>query len=197
VLAGWCVAGALAFEIARQLSEAGARVSQVFLIDSWAPGYFSRLPLPRRLIGGYSLRWQLARADWRRFKSGEHSFREFIEQRATVRSLWRLWLSLTGRASRGEPVAAATAPEQHDKWLLQYLQSTTNRYEPKRYSGGITLFRSTQEPTGWLFDPLAGWGQYAQSGVELVMVEGNHFTMFQDPGATQMAQQMAPLIGAA
>jgi hypothetical protein len=29
------------------------------------------------------------------------------------------------------------------------------------------------------------------------MVEGNHFTMFQDPGASQMAGRMAPLIAAA
>jgi thioesterase domain-containing protein len=29
------------------------------------------------------------------------------------------------------------------------------------------------------------------------MVEGNHFTMFQDPGATQMAAHMARLIAAA
>jgi non-ribosomal peptide synthetase component F/thioesterase domain-containing protein/acyl carrier protein len=197
VLAGWCVAGALAFEIARQLSAAGARVSQVFLIDSWAPGYFSRLPLPRRLIGTYSLRWQLARDDWRRFKSGQHSFAEFIEQRATVQKLRRLWAKLSGRASRGEAVDATAGLEQYDKWLLEYLESTTNRYEPKRYSGRVTLFRSTQEPTGWLFDPLAGWGQYAPGEVELVMVEGNHFTMFQDPGATGMAQRMLPLIGAA
>jgi hypothetical protein len=48
-----------------------------------------------------------------------------------------------------------------------------------------------------MFDPLAGCGRYAQGGIELAMVEGNHFTMFQDPGATQMAERMAPLIAAA
>jgi non-ribosomal peptide synthetase component F/thioesterase domain-containing protein/acyl carrier protein len=197
VLAGWCVAGALAFEIARQLSAAGAQVSQVFLMDSWAPDYFSRLPLQRRLIGTYSLRWQLTRADWRRYRSGQQSFAQFIEQRASVQRLRRLWGRLAARTSRGESIDMAGGPEQYDKWLLEYLQSITRRYEPKRYSGRITLFRSTLEPTGWLFDPLAGWGAYAQGGVELVMVEGNHFTMFQDPGATQMALNMGPLIGAA
>jgi hypothetical protein len=114
-----------------------------------------------------------------------------------VQKLRRLWAKLSGRASRGEAVDATAGLEQYDKWLLEYLKSTTNRYEPKRYSGRVTLFRSTQEPTGWLFDPLAGWGRYAPGEVELVMVEGNHFTMFQDPGATGMAQRMLPLIGAA
>ncbi|MBV8805619.1 MAG: AMP-binding protein, partial [Sinobacteraceae bacterium] len=193
LLAGWCVAGALAFEIARQLDSASQRVSNVFLIDSWAPGYFARLPLLRRLIGTYSLRWQLTRADWRRVRSGQQTFGQFIDQRVSVQKLLRLF----GLKAASQPAQVTAGPEQYDKWLLDYLQSTTNRYLPKRYSGRITLFRSTQEPTGWMFDPLAGWGEYAQGGVDLAMVEGNHFTMFQDPGATQMAERMAPLITAA
>jgi non-ribosomal peptide synthetase component F/thioesterase domain-containing protein/acyl carrier protein len=196
ILAGWCVAGALAFEIARQLVASHERVSNVFLIDSWVPGYFARLPLLRRLAGTYSLRWQLARADWRRFKSGQQTFAQFMEQRPSVQHLRTLLARLLGRKDR-ERVTEAAGPEQHDKWLLEYLKSTTSRYEPKPYSGRITLFRSTQEPTGWMFDPLAGWGGYAQGGVQLAMVEGNHFTMFQDPGAGQMAESMAPLIAAA
>ena len=38
VLLGWCNGGTLAFEIARQLEEAGEVVSRVFLIDTWIPG---------------------------------------------------------------------------------------------------------------------------------------------------------------
>ena len=99
-----------------------------------------------------------------------------------------------GRKDRQQVIEAA-GPEQYDQWLLEYLKSTTARYEPKAYSGRITLFRSTHEPTGWMFDPLAGWGRYAQGGIELAMVEGNHFTMFQDPGATQMAERIDPPAG--
>jgi thioesterase domain-containing protein len=87
----------------------------------------------------------------------------------------------------------AANPENYDKWLLEYLQATTARYEPGAYPGRITLFRSTQEPTGLLFDPLAGWAEFAQ-GVDLELVEGNHFTIFQDPGATQMAARMGAMI---
>jgi len=194
LLAGWCVAGALAFEIARQLTAAEQRVSNVFLIDSWVPRYFARLPLLRRLIGNYSLRWQLARADWRRYRSGHQTFTQFIDQRPSLRRARQMLARLSGRENADPATQMAAGPEQYDKWLLEYLQSTTNRYEPKAYSGRVTVLRSTQEPTGWMFDPLAGWGQFARGGAELAMVEGNHFTMFQDPGATQMAERMAPLI---
>jgi non-ribosomal peptide synthetase component F/thioesterase domain-containing protein/acyl carrier protein len=198
LLAGWCVAGALAFEIARQLTAANERVSNVFLIDSWVPRYFERLPLFHRLIGSYSLRWQLARADWRRSRLGQQTFAQFMKQRPSLRKARKLLARLSGQenADAANEMAAA-GPEQYDKWLLEYLQSTTLRYEPKPYSGRVTVLRSRQEPTGWLFDPLAGWGRFAQAGIELAMVDGNHWTMFQDPGATQMAERMAPAILAA
>jgi thioesterase domain-containing protein/acyl carrier protein len=198
VLAGWCVAGALAFEIARQLVAANERVSHVFLIDSWVPRYFERLPLLRRLTGSYSLRWQLARADWRRRRLNQQTFAQFIDQRPSLRKARKLLARLSGQETADITRETDSGPEQYDRWLLEYLQSTTNRYEPKPYAGSrVTVLRSTQEPTGWLFDPLAGWGRFTPGGIELAMVEGNHSTMFQDPGATQMAEHMAPLILAA
>jgi thioesterase domain-containing protein len=195
VLAGWCVAGALAFEIARQLTAANQEVRSLFLIDSWVPRYFARQPWLRRWIGHYSLRFQLALADWRRYISGQQTLADFMSQRVLVQRIRALRATNKGAAAqtaRGESGAAAD-PETYDKWLLEYLQATTGRYEPGKYSGRITLFRSTQEPTGLLFDPLAGWSAFAQ-GVDLELVEGNHFTIFQDPGATQMAARMASLI---
>ena len=193
LLAGWCVAGALAFEIARQLTATNQQVRNVFLLDSWAPNYFTRLSWLRRVIGNYSLRVQLAFADWRRFRTGEQTFAQFMEHRNSVRKMRKL---LAAGQTSERPVENTTGPEMYDKWLLEYLQATTNRYEPKPYSGRVTLFRSKGEPTGLLFDPLAGWGRFARGGIELEMVDGNHHTMFQDPGATQMAGRMSKLISA-
>ena len=193
LLAGWCVAGALAFEIARQLAAGGHEVRNVFLIDSWVPRYFTRLPWLRRVIGTYSLRWQLARADWRLYRSGRQTYRQFIGQRPSLRRLGKLWGDDFSTQSGG----TAGGPEEYDRWLLEYLKATTDRYEPGLYTGSVTLLRSTGEPTGWWFDPHAGWGQFARGEIRLAMVDGNHFTMFQDPGATQMAHHMGPTLAAA
>lgn len=195
VLAGWCVAGALAFEIARQLVESGQPVARLFLIDSWLPRYFARLPRWRRLVGYQSLRWQMARQEWRKYMAGKQSLVDFFNRLMTVRRMRGLIARLRGpTTANGEAHLPAIAPQEYDQWLLQYLTSKTDRYEPQPYRGRIVLFRSTQEPTGWLFDPLAGWGRYASEGVELIIVEGNHFTMFHDPGATHMATRMAQMI---
>ena len=194
VLAGWCVAGALAFEIARQLVESGQPVAHLFLIDTWLPRYFARLPVWRRVIGNQSMRWQMTRFEWRKFTAGQQTLKDFFNRLITVRRVQSLVERIAGSAASAEPQQPAIAPQDYDQWLLQYLRSRTDCYEPQPYRGRITLFRSTHEPTGWWFDPLAGWGRYASAGVELVTVPGNHFTMFQEPGCAQMATRMAAII---
>jgi thioesterase domain-containing protein len=47
------------------------------------------------------------------------------------------------------------------------------------------------EPTGWWFEQDAGWGRVARAGVDVQFVDGNHFTMFQEPGSAQMAAHVA------
>ena len=188
---GWCVAGALAFEIARQLNEAGHTVADLYLVDSWVPRYISRQPFPRRLVADYTLRWQLFYADWRKMRAGHQSFSDFVSNRVFVQKFKRSLAN--GRPPRWDEERSGAidfSRENYDLWLLHYLQGLTNGYQPGMYEGRLTLFRSTLEPTGWFFDPLAGWGQFARRGVALNIVTGDHHTMFQDPGATEMAQNM-------
>ena len=189
---GWCVAGALAFEIARQLTTAGLPVADLYLIDSWVPKYISRQPFPRRLIADYTLRWQLLYADWRKMRAGHQSFGEFVSKRIFVQKFKRSLAN--GRPPRWDESRSEAmdfSRENYDLWLLHYLQGLTDVYQPGAYEGRLTLFRSTLEPTGWFFDPLAGWGQFARRGVALNIVTGDHHTMFQDPGAGEMARNIA------
>jgi non-ribosomal peptide synthetase component F/thioesterase domain-containing protein/aryl carrier-like protein len=188
-LMGWCVAGALAFEIARQLVAEQQPISHLFLIDSWVPGYFRRLPRLHRYLSLYSLRAQLIVADWRRVLSSEKSVGAFITQRTLFKRLKRLFTGADDGA-RGKQEPQAT-PETYDQWLLAYLQRVTDSYTPKPYEGSVTLLRSRLEPTGWFFREDAGWGEFARSGVDVQFVDGNHFTMFQDPGSQQMARHVA------
>jgi len=195
-LMGWCVAGALAFEIACQLDAAQQEVQHLYLMDAWVPGYQKRLPKLRALISDYSLRWQFIVADWRRLRAKQLGFGAFLENRALIKKLRKLFR----RPNPTDIVLTAdnssVSPEDYDQWLLAYLQQITAHYEPKRYRGKITLFRSHDEPTGWWFDPNAGWGPYAEGGVDLHLVDGDHFTMFQEPGVSQTAEKIAAAVAA-
>ena len=198
-LMGWCVAGALAFEIARQLVQNNKQVNSLYLMDAWVPRYIQRQPSLRRWIADYSLRWQMIRADWRLVEQKRQVIRDFLYKRNAIKAIRSIWKMLSDRIThQNQDVAESEAikelsREDYDKWLLQYLQSITAKYQPGKYPGRLTLFRSLQEPTGWLFDPLAGWGPYADS-VELVMVAGDHYTMFQESGAQQMAERITDIL---
>jgi non-ribosomal peptide synthetase component F/thioesterase domain-containing protein/acyl carrier protein len=190
-LIGWCVAGALAYEIARQLVQANKQVTSLYLMDSWIPRYIQRQPPLRRLVSDYSLRWQIVRADWRLVKQKRKVIGEFLNDRNGIKALRGLWDWIRRRRDDAQDLDSRKelSREDYDKWLLQYLQWVTFKYEPGRYPGTLTLFRSLEEPTGWFFDPLAGWGAIADN-VELVMVSGDHYTMLQEAGAQQMAERI-------
>ncbi|HZE42363.1 MAG TPA: condensation domain-containing protein [Steroidobacteraceae bacterium] len=193
-LMGWCVAGALAFEIGRQLIEAKQQVAHLFLMDSWAPGYLTRLSRPRALVADYSLRLKLIIADWRRVMSGEKSLGTFLSERKIVNKVRRLF-------SRSKVTTGAEAsndfanPETYDAWLLEYLRRVTASYSPQQYTAKVTLLRSRLEPAGWFFPADAGWAAVAPAGVEVLFVDGNHYTMFQGVGAKQMAAHVANVLG--
>jgi thioesterase domain-containing protein len=135
------------------------------------------------------MRGQLIMADLRRVLSSEKSIRAFITQRTLYKRLQQLFGTGSKRAAAGDDEQAT--PETYDQWLLAYLQRVTNRYTPKVYDGRVTLIRSRLEPTGWLFQNDAGWGAFARSGVDVQFVDGNHFTMFQEPGSSQIAAAVA------
>jgi non-ribosomal peptide synthetase component F/thioesterase domain-containing protein len=191
-LMGWCAAGALAFEIARQLTEQKQQVSHLFLIDSWAPGYLQRLSKPRAIVAAYSLRLKLIFADLRRVFSREKPLSAFISQRKIVEKLQRLFSR--SPADSDNSLEEHATPETYDQWLLAYLQKVTARYSPKPYHGKIVLLRSRQEPTPWFFRRDAYWGTFTSAGIEVFFVDGNHFTMFQDIGAGQMAAHVANVL---
>jgi amino acid adenylation domain-containing protein len=187
-LMGWCLGGALAFEVARQLKEQKHEVSMLVLFDTWAPGYRRRLSPLRAVLADYSYRWRLILADWSRVASRHGGVREFLAHRTLFRKV-RGWFG-----SRSDPPAVEEraddtrrSDESYDQWLLGYLEDAVKRYEPGRFAGKVTLICSSREPRGLFLDKRMGWGAFCDEGVEVCIVEGDHFTMFQDPGVTQMA----------
>ncbi len=194
-LIGWCVGGVLAFEVARQLAEAGHEVSLLAMIDAWAPGQNRRLSRLRAILADYSYRWRLIGTDWQRVMAREQSVAMFLAQRTVSKRLLS-WLDRSQGDAQAH-VASVTrelSAENYDQWLLGYLEKTAQGYEPKLYQGKITLLCSAQEPKGLFLDPQMGWGAFALRGVDVAVIDGDHFTVFNGKGLEQMAAQITAAI---
>jgi thioesterase domain-containing protein/acyl carrier protein len=188
-LLGWCNGGTLAFETARQLEEVGERVSDVFLIDAWVPGYLENAGWLRSKLASLSYRWGLVMLDWTKVRSGQKSFWDFVADRAIVRRLYR-----RGQISNTIPEPAYAAAQGYDDWLLDYTNQMRKAYQPKPIAARLTVFRSASEPTGLFLDSKLGWDGMAADGVNLVVVPGDHFTVFKEPGASILANAIEAAI---
>ena len=195
-LIGWCAGGVLAFEVARQLVAAGQKVALLAMIDAWAPGHNRRLSRWHAALADYSYRWQLIAADWRRVMTREQSLASFFAQRTLVKKIVGVLQPKPVAVPTPTPFEARElSAENYDQWLLGYLEETERHYEPKIYLGKITLLCSAQEPHGWFLDPQMGWGNFAAEGVDVAVIDGDHFTMFKGQGLEQMATYISKVLG--
>lgn len=191
VLIGWCNGGVVAFEMARQLREAGKSVSRVIVVDTWIPGYLRRGGWLRSKLTDLAYRWKLVLAEARDVGTGQVALSRFLDGR---RKLHRI-LKLFGRHP-GSPNLPLTTAEQYDRWLVTYLDQAIEGYRPQPFDGRMTVLRSSREPRGFLLDPDFGWKAVARGGVDLIVIPGNHFSVFQEPGVSLIAAQVESAVAA-
>jgi amino acid adenylation domain-containing protein len=185
---GWCAAGVLAFETAQQLVQMGHEVSFIGIIDGWAPDYVRR-------------RGEV----W--LKAADFAFRckrACVEVRAGQRSLTSLMMkpfTWFRRAPRADASPVSSDPElktieQRNLEIFRYLWRLQGAYEPKPFHGRVHIFVSQFRPTGWLVNSSMGWGRLAREGAETVPFEGDHWQIFDEPGAGQAAATIATALEA-
>ena len=116
-------------------------------------------------------------------RSGQKSFWDFIADRPTV----QLFYGRRKKANEAFAEPAYAAAQVYDRWLLDHTTEMLKSYEPNPISGRLTIFRSTSEPTGRFLDPKLGWGGMAND-VDLILIPGDHYTVFSEPGVSLMAK---------
>ena len=195
-LIGWCVGGVLAFEVARQLGEQQQTVAFVGLIDAWAPGNRQRMSRLRGWLADHSYRLQLVLADWRKTQGGQQGVRAFLRHRVIFKQLLRAmgWNAPEIAQVRFEDRHSSN--ERYDRWLDGYLDEAAARYTPRACKEKIALLCSSHEPRGWFLDPLLGWGPFVPAGINAAVLDGDHFTVFQGNGLTQMAKTITAALAA-
>ena len=167
-LAGYCIGGQIAFEVASQLQARGAEVAFLGLLDSVRHG----TPIPGVDVGPHP-------GGARRFTGG------------TRRKAWNALLRATLEVCRrtGLPQPAYLRQDE----ALEILVARLHR--PRRFSGSIVLFRSGSRPANnWQLEDL-GWAGLATGGVRVVPIPGSHLEMLHPPEVKVLGERIAMEVG--
>jgi thioesterase domain-containing protein/acyl carrier protein len=188
-LGGWCLAGVLAFEMARQLEAQGEEVVLVALFDAANPAYLRRFSKSEVAVRR-SLFWvQKAKLHFHRVRQlGIRAAWAYLGDRVeSVRQNFRLArLRRTYRSSVGK--TEQLSGELRGANAVVYLAARA--YRPGTYSGRVALFRSALEPMSLHRDPMLGWSDVStQMAVE--EVPGDHREIFDEPAVRVLAAQLS------
>jgi amino acid adenylation domain-containing protein len=184
-LIGYCFGGVLAYEVARQLQEAGREIALLGLIDAAPFGHGSR---PSRLEHERQQLAEFRRRDLR-------GKREWVWRRSlrlVHRVKTRLQWTLFARLSR------LRWPVPYFLWNMSaIMERAGRRYVAPTAPCRVTLFRAAESNGRAGGGSHAIWGSLAQGGVDIRWIEGEgvrHDTIFREPHAQKLAAAIARAI---
>jgi len=189
-LMGYSFGGIVAYEMARRLSERGRRVEYLALVDATAPGAIRLKPLSRRA----SLKVRsFLHAPWSQ---------KVETLRSPLRVLSRLFRTAPSTLEAPGDADVPTRSGAATQAILRVREAASRareRYRPGRYAGRVCLMRCDAPPELERFvvlDPLYGWGQLAQQGVDVYDVPGPHARVFHPSNLAALATKVAASLAA-
>jgi thioesterase domain-containing protein/acyl carrier protein len=181
-LCGYCWAGALTFEMARQLRQAGEEVALLALIDAACPG--SRPTPIADLVG------RRGRSIWTRLTRNLRRLPR-LRAKAAPRFLWEravnLGTELIGTLAYGWSVRLRRPLLPAFRGRRQALLYAARFYRPPVYPGRVTLLRARNGSQVSTPAALWGWDRVAARGVELHEVPGEHLELLKAPRVAEVA----------
>ncbi|MEU4813018.1 amino acid adenylation domain-containing protein [Nocardia fluminea] len=198
-LGGWSLGGMVAFEMARQLSEAGHEVGTLTLIDTMTVRHGDGMPVPEHALYEFFL-WELL---WLA-RGADTAVIEIPRQLDTDDAVFDFILATA--------VEAGVLPPTGSRALVRRLFEVfvagwraIDAYRPQAYDGDITLLRAAlplpqvlrpaHDRAGTLHrDPTNGWDAYATGHLEVIEVPGDHLTLIQSPHVAEVAARLARLL---
>ncbi len=177
LLAGWSFGGVLAFEVARQLTQAGERVDFLGLIDAHPTMDPISGAAPRDTPYLADLEQLLAEID-RRHTAGEAA--PNVAELATEET----WIQLMGAApARAVSAEHLRAPLDLARDNLAALQA----YQPGRYGGDVDLFRSESLDAQGRHTMVTRLRDLVDGTVSVHDLPGDHLTILRASSATALA----------
>jgi non-ribosomal peptide synthetase component F/thioesterase domain-containing protein/acyl carrier protein len=194
-IGGWCAAGPLAVETARQIRASGEEVGFLVLFDSWRPGYAAELAREQAGSREMSLQARLGRKyRFHRNRLGSLSTGQRIRYvGAAISSKFtsvrnRIYLKNWAIAEWFCHRFGLSLPHFMHNVSLTTLNSLKEYRGIEPYTGSLTLIRAKDAP----YIPGAldhcGWDAIVKGGVKVFWAPGDHESMFLDPNLQEVGQ---------
>ncbi|HAC64645.1 MAG TPA: hypothetical protein DCF68_14205 [Cyanothece sp. UBA12306] len=215
-LGGLSGGGVIAFEVAQQLQARGKEVALVILFDSYNPQYIRErttadqkyrkqqkkqgksIVIPQKRLKFFQrITYKISRLfgiisklfSQEGVANIPNKIRSQQEYWKNLRELWMYQLN----PKAGKPLPQLLRTEL----ITKNLKNAVKTYIPEKYSGKIALFRVDssiyQSEEGGDTDEL-GWEQFAEEGLEIYRVSGDHNTLLTYPHVEIVAEKLKELL---
>ncbi len=185
-LGGFCVAGCLAYEAARQLQDDGEEIAFVAIFDSWAPRFIFNGPAWRKefILRSYKLndrQWQLRRLRRNQMTTSQwlHSF-SLLEKLGLLKLLRKFGMKKTDLPAD---------PFGHP-WFQDSLQDKKMQWTPPDVDFDVLLVRSQELRHPLLNHFKFGWPQHAKGRLSILDVPGDHWLALDKSNGALIGQKI-------
>jgi amino acid adenylation domain-containing protein len=185
-LGGWSAGGTIAFEMARQLAEAGEEVRLLALIDTPRPGIDGAwkadeiemmVMFARDLAATYGQELPfLVTAEYLRSIDPEERIPRVLAE---------------ARAIHLFPPDLSQTEAERLFGMFRAVQEAVGVYAPRLYPGRAVVFRASEVRPD--LDEAFGWGDFAR--VEVERVEGDHYSILRAPQVEALARLLGSRLG--
>jgi amino acid adenylation domain-containing protein len=185
-LGGWSIGGAIAYEMAQQLSAGGEEVEALFLLDTLAPAHSREEEVQEVseavLLAG--LARDLAGLSGRPVALDPAELEGLDPEAGLARVIERV------RAAGALP--AGLSEEQIGRlWrVFRANVRAVRAYAPKPYPGRVALFVTASHPERGTLGADLGWGRLVGEGLETAELPGDHYSLLRGPVAQELADRL-------
>ena len=166
---GYCYGGIVAFEMAHQLHASGEHVELLGMLDSRVPGVLATVQPEDYSPERFDIRVE-------RFQRSVKSLFRWERARSLGQRLCRRVLCAIYGAAAALGVRSAPA---FMKGVAEINMAAAANYRLRPWAGRVTLFRACDQPDSRMPRDL-GWTPFAEGGIEVYDVPGDHFLLFQE-----------------
>ncbi len=183
-LGGWSMGGAVAYEMAQQLTANGEQVALLVLIDTYRP-LAGKLVEPAEARGLVHFARDLGLSEDELGMSWSA-----LGQLPSTAAL--LHIHRAARPLLGPEISSERL--RHLYRLFRNNLKAMHRYRPQPWPGRLSLLRAAGQPVP--ADPTLGWSELAGT-VDVATVPGDHFDLLRAPHVKVLAERLTALLRAA